>query len=258
MTREEYIESIISQIDDKYARIEVKNELEAHLDDRIAFYTDAGYDIETSSNKALERMGDSKTVGLQMSNLYSNGKSNSIIWVLTIVYFILTVLYIVSFMLPEELFDFINIPAILFSSRIFVFSIAYLLSSKHKTHIPLGLLSAVNIIILLIYFSIFNIVIFGFDLFAISPILELIEGLTHFAFFRISEFYQEIIGVCKIVLLYITSATGMIYYANIKAQLNGKSRNNVIKKLKFFDYFAIILLLGELLPFAVLCVLLIK
>ncbi|MBE6836212.1 MAG: hypothetical protein E7515_08210 [Ruminococcaceae bacterium] len=70
MRKEEYIQEVISRIENKRAKREVEKELSAHIDDRISYYTDAGYDEETSNNKALEHMGDPGKVGIQMAKIH--------------------------------------------------------------------------------------------------------------------------------------------------------------------------------------------
>ncbi len=75
MTREEYIESVVAQIEDKTARAEVAAEVAAHLDDRIAFYTDAGYDEEYALFHAIERMGDSAQYAQSLAKLHKSGNT---------------------------------------------------------------------------------------------------------------------------------------------------------------------------------------
>ena len=70
MRKEEYINEVISKIENKKARREVEKELSAHIDDRISYYTDAGYDEETANIKAMEHMGEPENVGVQMASLY--------------------------------------------------------------------------------------------------------------------------------------------------------------------------------------------
>ena len=70
MKKDEYIQEVISRIENKRAKQEVERELSAHIDDRISYYTDAGWDEETANEKAMEHMGDAQCVGTQMSKIH--------------------------------------------------------------------------------------------------------------------------------------------------------------------------------------------
>ena len=72
MRKEEYINEVISKIENKKARREVEKELSAHIDDRISYYTDAGWDEETANVKAMEHMGKAEDVADNMSRLHSS------------------------------------------------------------------------------------------------------------------------------------------------------------------------------------------
>lgn len=71
MDKEQYITSVLSYVTHKYARQEIKMELEAHIEDRIDYYTNAGYDREYSVQKSIEHMGDAKSVGIKLNTLHS-------------------------------------------------------------------------------------------------------------------------------------------------------------------------------------------
>ena len=53
MRKEEYINEVISKIENKKAKAEVEKELSNHIDDRISYYTDAGWD-ELPSRKTAK------------------------------------------------------------------------------------------------------------------------------------------------------------------------------------------------------------
>ena len=74
MRKDEYINEVISKIENKKARREVEKELSAHIDDRISYYTDAGYDEETANEKSIAHMGEPKKVGIQMAKLHKKNK----------------------------------------------------------------------------------------------------------------------------------------------------------------------------------------
>jgi tetratricopeptide (TPR) repeat protein len=74
MRKDEYIREVVSRIDNKRAKQEVEKELSAHIDDRISYYSDAGYNEEISNSKALEHMGEPRKVGIQMAKLHKKNK----------------------------------------------------------------------------------------------------------------------------------------------------------------------------------------
>ena len=82
MTREEYIEAAVADIKDKQAKAEIAAEIGAHLDDRIKYYTDAGYDYDYALFQAIGKMGDSQEVSRSMSRLYRSniGVVSSAYW----------------------------------------------------------------------------------------------------------------------------------------------------------------------------------
>ena len=79
MRKEEYIQEVISRIENKKARREVEKELSAHIDDRISYYTDAGWDEQTANEKAMEHMGKSEEVAEEMGKLHRKGFSKAIL-----------------------------------------------------------------------------------------------------------------------------------------------------------------------------------
>lgn len=75
MNIEEYIEKASQSISGKRQRLDFQREMRSHLEDRIEFYTDAGWDRETAIQKTLDRMGDPETVGNKMGRVHSNTAS---------------------------------------------------------------------------------------------------------------------------------------------------------------------------------------
>jgi hypothetical protein len=79
MRKEEYIQEVISRIENKRAKIEVEKELSAHIDDRISYYTDAGWDEETANVKAMEHMGSPEKVSEEMGKLHVSNRKKKFI-----------------------------------------------------------------------------------------------------------------------------------------------------------------------------------
>lgn len=79
MRKEEYIQEVISRIENKKARREVEQELSAHIDDRISYYTDAGWDEQTANEKAMSNMGKTEDVADKMRKLHPKEYSKALL-----------------------------------------------------------------------------------------------------------------------------------------------------------------------------------
>lgn len=78
--RNDYINSVLEQIDDKTLRREIRKELSAHIDDREEYFKDCGYDDETAERMAVERMGPPKDAADGFSKVHN--KAHKIISVI--------------------------------------------------------------------------------------------------------------------------------------------------------------------------------
>ena len=65
---ESYIASVIPKNIPKYKQKILRDEIEAHIYDRIDFYTEIGYDNEASINKALADMGEDEEIKTSIRN----------------------------------------------------------------------------------------------------------------------------------------------------------------------------------------------
>ncbi len=72
MDKKEYLYYVISLVKSNYAKREIEKELSSHIDDRIDYYTDAGYDQEYATAHAIEMMGNPIDVAISMEKLYNN------------------------------------------------------------------------------------------------------------------------------------------------------------------------------------------
>lgn len=72
MDKKEYLSNVISLVKNNYAKREIEKELSSHIDDRIDYYTDAGYDREYATAHAIEMMGSPTDVAKSMEKLYNN------------------------------------------------------------------------------------------------------------------------------------------------------------------------------------------
>lgn len=180
MRKEEYIQEVISRIENKRAKQEVERELSAHIDDRISYYTDAGYDEETSNNKALEHMGEAKEIAEKMEKLHNTKRRNcfiallSVFCVYVVLHFIVPAVFTISGWDSVSLWYIPDIAIIL--SDIFVCAV-FLISAftAYKKEgslffVVLGTLTSFAV------FTILNLMIFGFTtyLYMIPRILVIV------------------------------------------------------------------------------------
>lgn len=235
MTKEEYIESIVSQIDDKAARAEFRREIEAHLDDRIAFYTDAGYDYYYALDKAIGRMGDTSTVGSQMNNLYDTTTVNGLIWALV---WLNVVLALFTYFGPRTTFNYMVFDYADFACRaeVLVSALAFLLASKHRNHKALTVVSATNLFLMIAMVMFHGIEFSRTEL--ISPLItagSILGGKVIQLNYPLSLAYA-VITVFGYVYLAVAGIVGILYAAQIKSVINGTARTNIIKRYRFMDW----------------------
>lgn len=72
MKREDYINEVTALIKNKTVKKEIRKEIEAHIDDRMEYYLNAGYGEEESTAKAIERMGSPTEVAKDFEKLHNN------------------------------------------------------------------------------------------------------------------------------------------------------------------------------------------
>ena len=74
MKVQDYINRVVMPISDEAVKNETAREIRAHLEERIEFYKEIGYDDETAEKKAIEDMGDPEPVGASLSRLHPKGR----------------------------------------------------------------------------------------------------------------------------------------------------------------------------------------
>ncbi|MCH5314862.1 MAG: hypothetical protein J1E81_03030 [Eubacterium sp.] len=72
MDKKDYLDKATEKIFDADAKNMVITELEGHIDERIDFYKEIGYDEQASEEKAAYAMGDTETVSAQFGELHSD------------------------------------------------------------------------------------------------------------------------------------------------------------------------------------------
>lgn len=86
MKKEEYIESVLKHIQNKTFINTIRQELEGHIDDRIFYYKEIGYDENTTCQRAIEHMGNPDRIGEKM-NILHDYKKHKIICIAGLVIF---------------------------------------------------------------------------------------------------------------------------------------------------------------------------
>lgn len=260
MTKEEYIESIVSQIDDKAAKAEFRREIEAHLDDRIAFYTDAGYDYDYALDKAIGRMGDTYTVGAQMNNLYDTNRVNVFIRILAAVYILLSVAFAV--LVLDETASYTAYAEILSYGYIYhlcvvVFALTFWLAAKHRNYRVLRLISLCCLITTV-----------GIPLWLPVDLsytgLASLTETTYYVVSGVQAFTFESAGtpnwmyyvfmtynIFTFVYCVIMPIVGLLYSNQIKSVISGTAKTNVIKRYVYLNIINVTLLVFKLLTISV-------
>lgn len=97
MNRDEYINRVISLVNSRADKREIRRELEAHIDDRIEYFTESGYDRESATQRAVEKMGSPTDVAVSMEKLHNHTH-----WVIMSVAFIFV--YIIGLIFADVRF----------------------------------------------------------------------------------------------------------------------------------------------------------
>lgn len=73
LSEKEYIDLVVSPIADEVQKAETARELEAHIDERTAYYEALGLSEEAARQKAVADMGDPEPVGAKLARLHPKG-----------------------------------------------------------------------------------------------------------------------------------------------------------------------------------------
>lgn len=73
LSEKEYIDLVVSPIADEVQKVETARELEAHIDERTAYYKALGLSEEAARQKAVADMGDPEPVGAKLARLHPKG-----------------------------------------------------------------------------------------------------------------------------------------------------------------------------------------
>lgn len=204
MNIEEYIESVIRHIENKAFINTVKQELRGHIDDRILYYEEIGYNSQTAQQKAIEHMGDADTVGEKM-NMLHDYKKHKIISVIGFVIFIinLAVLRFSTYLLDNRITKYLFIPNIFLSLLITFMVYRYALVSRDRT--VLLIQSIVSLCTAVYYISIYD-----------TP--SFLAGIIFFIHFVIC----------------------LTCFGEVNALIKGKSNTKILERYNKYQHFLII------------------
>lgn len=258
MDKNTYLREVVSLVRSKYAKREIYKELEAHIDDRINFYIESGYDEQNAEQRAIEHMGEASSVAKNMQKLHNNTH-----WCIMSIAFL--VLYCVGLLIAsvkEAEFAFVNISDFMeisefpcFASVLTFFALALSFHFAKKSEssrllLILGILSGATPIL-----SMYALIPFGYQvvgLFTDFP-AAIIQGEYYFecieVFYSTFDLFPETIGIyifyalCVIMVLVsllcvIIGIVSIVY----SFELNREKSSPVFeKRVKRFSLFLIIL-----------------
>lgn len=69
--KEKFLKEVLSQVKFKYDRHDIGTELEAHIQDKIDYYTDLGYDMDKAEELSVNDMGDAKEIGKELNKQHN-------------------------------------------------------------------------------------------------------------------------------------------------------------------------------------------
>lgn len=148
--REDYVAEVISLVKSKAAKREIKKELEAHIDDRVEYYIQAGYEKDYATEKAIERMGNPGDLAISMEKLHNNtlwialSIIFTVLYVLGLIFADIKAVYfgIINMVDPEEVSKFSSIVSVL----IFLAgAVAFNTAKKSKSSLLLTLFGVISL-----------------------------------------------------------------------------------------------------------------
>lgn len=135
-TKEEYINAAVSQIENDSDKHEAALELAAHIDDRIEYYKEIGFDEVQAAQKAVEQMGDPDAVAAAFSEIYPQDyAANTVFAVLGIIFLLFIIACYKFYVLGDGIIGF-GVSELL---RLFCIIELSILGKKRKNRFLCGL-----------------------------------------------------------------------------------------------------------------------
>ncbi len=105
---ESYIDSVIPKNIPKSKQQKLKSEIESHIYDRIDFYTDIGYDTDSSINKALADMGEDEETKTSIRNDFESLHHERTWWAVAVGVGFWLGYYVMLDLIINSLYNYIN------------------------------------------------------------------------------------------------------------------------------------------------------
>jgi hypothetical protein len=66
-----FIKEVLSYVKFTFDRKDIRKEFEAHISDKIEYYTDMGYELEEAEQRSIQDMGDTKEIGTELNKQHN-------------------------------------------------------------------------------------------------------------------------------------------------------------------------------------------
>ncbi|MBQ7596523.1 MAG: hypothetical protein IJU45_07660, partial [Clostridia bacterium] len=208
MTKEEYISLAVGKIRDKKERRLAYEELSDHIDERVNFYCDCGYDAKTAFKKAVSQMGPPETAAKQLGMVHSTlletiGSVFTSLVGLAAFLFIGLMSFLIAFFKDSD-FRFYFLEFYIFEIIAMAITIGFALYSNYKKNKILSVMSAI-FISLMLFFGVFYLFFAGSDL--VSGIIMLLKNGDAQESFKSA--YQEFLNIrSPLIIILYTTVTG--------------------------------------------------
>jgi len=234
MNKGDYINDVLKHISSKAFIGTIRQELEGHIDDRIRYYEEIGYDTDSSTEKAIAHMGNADKLGEEM-NLLHNYKKHKIISITGLVLFALNMLmlYCAIAVLKNFLLEISFISAYIYTCISFLLSYfiyKYALEARERTILFIqGLLA--------LFCSVFFLRAFSLAIADLSCVI----------------YYSA-----AVFILFIHSIMCFTCSREIKALINGRGNHIIVKRYEKYAYFLIAVTVTAIVSAVVITVIMIK
>lgn len=215
MNKDDYINDVLKHISNKAFIGSIRQELEGHIDDRILYYEEIGYDTDSSTEKAIAHLGNADKLGEEM-NLLHNYKKHRIISITGLILFALNMLML--YCTHEVLKNF----------------------SLEISYIAILIYTCISLVISSFVYK------FAFEarektILTIQGILTALCGISFLTTFdlAIAVLPGRIYCMVAVLVLLIHSIMCFTCSAEINALIKGRGNHLILKRYKKYEYFLI-------------------
>lgn len=261
MNKETYLNEVISLVKSKPAKRKIRRELENHIDDRIGFYLDSGFDEAAAEIKAMERMGNAEKLAEEMKKLYNN-KHWIILSVISLLVFIsglITADCMITDYLIINIVDFVEVygvPCVISVLTFLAFVLAYLFARKAESSKLLKVIGYFGVYSPLI--SIVALLPFGYQLVGVFTEFPAAIKLGE-SYFDYSEVFTKIyealsysdfgyftkcsLIILVVLLLFSGVVVGVFAFISASAAESDETNIKTERRLKRFSAFSLVIAL---------------